>query len=254
MSACLEAPIALLIGAPLHADIQLRQQMKRFGIEARLASVADAHQMSRDARRFIVVLGLNEATAAEVAPLIRELRCSGVDAPIMLVCQGTVGNRVVEAIEAGASDFVRRSSAPGELRARFQLLATRAVRRPIDRCIRVADLEIDRENRVVSRDGVNVVLTNREFRVLERLMESAGEPVRREDLEHRIWGYEAKKASNIVDVYILYVRKKLSVLGYGSAVRTLRGVGYSMVVSTEEGGNGGNGHAQPSPRRVLSRS
>jgi DNA-binding response OmpR family regulator len=176
-----------------------------------------------------------------------------VDAPILLVCQGTLGNGVEEAIEAGASDFVRRSSAPAELKARFRLLATRAVRRPIDRCIRVADLEIDRENRMVSRDGVNVVLTNREFRVLERLVESAGAPVRREDLEHRIWGCEAKRPSNIVDVYILYVRKKLSMLGYGSAVRTLRGVGYSMVVSTEQGGNGGNGHTPTSPRRVLSR-
>lgn len=253
MSACPEAPIALLVGAPSRADVQLRKYIQGLGIEARLSSVSDAQQMSADERRFIVILELNEATAKDAVRLIRHLRCSRVGAPILLVCQGTVGDGVVEALEAGASDFVRRSSVQAELRARLQLLATRAVRRPIDRCIRVADLEIDREKRVVSRDGVAVVLTNREFRVLERLIESAGEPVRREDLELHIWGCEAKKASNIVDVYILYVRKKLSVLGYGSAVRTLRGVGYSMVVGADEPGSGVNPHVQTSQRRVLAR-
>ena len=246
MSACPEAPIALLVGPRSRADVQLRQHIQALGMEARLSSIADAQQMSADARRFIVILELNEATANDAVGLIRQLRCSRVCAPILLVCQGTVGRGVIEALEAGASDFVRRSSAQAELRARLQLLATRAVRRPIDSCIRVADLEIDRENRVVSRDGVTVVLTNRELRVLERLVASAGEPVRREDLEHHIWGCDGKKgrASNVVDVYILYVRKKLSVLGYGSAVRTLRGVGYSMVVSAEssEDGNGATAH------------
>ena len=236
MSACPEAPLVLLVGAALHADRELRQHIRDLGIEARLASAADAQLLSRDGRRFIVLLGLDEASANDDVRLIRQMRCSGVDAPILLVSQGTVGRGVVEAIDAGASDFVRRSSARAELRARLQSLATRAARRPIDRCIRVADLEIDRENHVVSRDGVTVELTNREFRVLERLVESVGEPVRRQDLKHHIWGCESKKgpASNIVDVYILYVRKKLSVLGYGSAVRTLRGIGYSMVVSPEE--------------------
>jgi len=238
--------VALLLGKVVQRDAELRQLVKRCGLEARLSTRAEAQQLRQAGSCFVVLLGIDETLRTDAAGQIRRLRSSGVDAPILLVCTGAVGDAVLEAIDAGASDFIQRTALIAELGARLQLLATRAIRRSVDRCIRIADLEIDREDRVVRRHDATVVMTNREFRILERLIESVGEPVCREDIKQRVWGCRARNGgrSNLIDVYITYIRKKLSMLGYGSAVRTLRGVGYTIMFAPEH-------VCEPSPLDVL---
>jgi len=225
----------LLCGDALQGDSELREFLEALGMEVRLSSAADVEQLSRAGSHFVLLLGVHEATASSAPAYIRQLRCSGVAAPILLVSMGFVRRAVVEALEAGATDFVQRSSGKAELSVRLQLLAARAVDPSIDQRIRVADLEIHRESRVARRGGTSVQLTDREFRMLERLVENAGEAVRREDLEFHVWGREGAngRGSNLLEVYILYLRRKLSVLGYASAIRTLRGVGYTIVLGTE---------------------
>lgn len=204
-------------------------------MEARLASAADARDVTQAGGGCVVVLGANASATNKAARYVRALRRSGVHAPVLLVTSGTLHQWVLAALEAGANDFIQRSSVREELGLRLGVLFARTVRRPRDQRIRLADLEIDRESRAASRGRTTVLLTNREYRMLECLAEHAGEPVKREELARYVWGCGAKdrKESNLVDVYILYVRRKLSALGYPSAVRTLRGVGYTMVVAAK---------------------
>ena len=230
-----DTPIALLLGTAVQEDAELRRLVERSGFETRPASgVEDARELDNQAARVVLLLGVDDANAREGASLIRQLRGSGVGAPILLICQGRVSDAAVEALEAGASDFVQRSSVQAELRTRLQLLTARHTRCPSYHCIRVADLEIDKDSRAVRRGRTTVLLTNQEFCVLECLAQNAGNPVRREDLARHVGGGRTNgKASNLVAVYIFYLRRKLSKLGYDAAVRTLRGVGYTMMVGAE---------------------
>ena len=232
-----DAPIALLFGTVLQEDAELRRLIERSGFEARPASsVAEARELDNQATRVVLVLGVDDVNACAVASFIRKLRGSGVGAPILMICRGLVSEAAAVALEAGASDFVQRSSVQAELRTRIQALSARQARCPSFHCIRVADLEIDRDSRSMRRGRTTVLLTNQEFCVLECLAQNAGNPVRREDLARHIGGGGRTngRASNLVAVYIFYLRRKLSKLGYDAAVRTLRGVGYTMMVGVEQ--------------------
>lgn len=202
--------------------------------------MAQARDLDVEDGRSAILLGVGDTNAGDAARVTRQLRGSGVLAPILLICSGPVGHGVRAALEAGATDFVQRCSVNAELSTRLAFLASREARCPGDDCIRVADLRIDRDRRSIRRGRNTVPLTNREFRILEFLAQHAGKAVRREDLANHLGN---DKSSNLVDVYIYYLRRKLSVLGYDAALRTLRGVGYAMIAPSESRVSGSSGAA-----------
>ena len=156
------------------------------------------------------------------------LRERGCWAPILMV---TARDRVADRIrglDTGADDYLAKPFAFDELLARLRALLRRA---PAERPTRleVGDLVVDPATRAVTRAGTAVELTAREFAVLEYLARRPGEAVTRSELLEHVWDENWLGSTNVVDVYVGYLRKKLEAPFRRPLIRTLRGVGWSLV-------------------------
>jgi DNA-binding response OmpR family regulator len=159
--------------------------------------------------------------------LLRLLRDRGVIAPaLMLTALGSVEHRV-QGLDAGADDYLAKPFAFSELLARIRALARRAVPAGEAR-LAVGDLELDEERHVARVGGAAVDLSAREFALLAYLMRNADRVVTRQQILDAVWGAEPDVYSNVVDLYVHYLRRKLADLGRADALRTVRGVGYSL--------------------------
>jgi two-component system OmpR family response regulator len=157
----------------------------------------------------------------------RELRARGCWAPVLaLTARTLVGDRV-SGLDAGADDYLPKPFDFDELLARLRALLRRA---PAERPARleVGDLVVDPATHAVTRGGTNVVLTAREFAVLEYLARHPGEAVTRTHLIEHVWDENYLGSTNVVDVYVGYLRKKLEQPFGRPLIRTLRGVGWTL--------------------------
>lgn len=164
--------------------------------------------------------------------VLRKMRRAGSPARILfLSARNEVADRV-QALQAGADDFIAKPFSFEELRARVQAL----LRRPqelLDK-LSVADLELDRLRRIVTRGGKIIKLTQREYAVLEYLMRNAGHTVTRSMIVEHVWNLGFEGLTNIVDVYIKYLRTKVDD-GFGRPlIHTTRGIGYQISVEPDE--------------------
>jgi two-component system, OmpR family, response regulator len=160
----------------------------------------------------------------DVCRTLRERDCW---APIlMLTARGQVGDRI-RGLDLGADDYLAKPFDFGELLARLRALVRRApAQRPAR--VQVGDLVVDPSTHEVARAGVAVALTAREFAVLEYLARHAGEAVTRATLLDHVWDKNFEGSTNVVDVYVGYLRKKLEQPFDRSLIRTIRGVGYAL--------------------------
>jgi two-component system, OmpR family, response regulator len=160
----------------------------------------------------------------DVCRTLRERDCW---APIlMLTARGQVGDRI-RGLDLGAADYLAKPFDFGELLARLRALVRRApAQRPAR--VQVGDLVVDPSTHEVARAGVAVALTAREFAVLEYLARHAGEAVTRATLLDHVWDENFEGSTNVVDVYVGYLRKKLEQPFDRPLIRTIRGVGYAL--------------------------
>jgi two-component system OmpR family response regulator len=163
----------------------------------------------------------------EGTAVLRLLRAKGVATPVlMLTALGSVDARV-EGLDAGADDYLAKPFAFAELLARIRALG----RRPAsagEGHLAAGDLELD-ELRHVARVGEGTVdLSAREFALLGFLIRHAGQVVTRQQILDAVWGAEPDVYSNVVDLYVSYLRRKLGELGRADRLRTVRGVGYTL--------------------------
>jgi DNA-binding response OmpR family regulator len=133
----------------------------------------------------------------------------------------------VQALDCGADDFLIKPFSFMELLARIRSLLRRQAATTTT-ATRVGDLTLNHEAHSVMRDTRNIELTLREFALLEYLMRHAGKPVSRVTLLREVWNVDADPATNIVDVYMKYLRDKVDVTGEAKLIRTIRGVGYVL--------------------------
>lgn len=132
-----------------------------------------------------------------------------------------------ESLDTGADDFLSKPFSFTVLLARMRALLRRGVtERPV--VITAGDLHLDPASHSVSRTGVEVVLTSREFSLLELLMRRKGEVLTKKVILEHVWDYDFEGDSNIVEVYIGYLRKKIDTPFDRKAIRTIRGVGYLL--------------------------
>jgi DNA-binding response OmpR family regulator len=156
----------------------------------------------------------------------RRLRARGYPASIlMLTARDTVDDRVT-GLDAGADDYLVKPFALKELLARARALT----RRRADRSStwKVADLSLDTYTRVVMRNNTLIALTAKEFAVLECLMRESGRVLSRMEIAESIWNYDVYNQSNIVDVYIRNLRRKIDGPFEQKLIHTVRGVGYRV--------------------------
>lgn len=159
--------------------------------------------------------------------VLRILRSRGVATPVlMLTAMGSIEHRVA-GLNAGADDYLAKPFAFAELLARLRALS----RRPApatEETLTAGDIELDELRHVVRVGDRTADLSAREFALLAFLIRHAGQVVSRRQILDAVWGAEPDVYSNVVDLYVHYLRRKLGVLGRAGALRTVRGVGYTL--------------------------
>jgi two-component system copper resistance phosphate regulon response regulator CusR len=157
--------------------------------------------------------------------VLQSLRARGFETPVLVLTAQDAVDAKVRTFRAGADDYVTKPFAFEELLARVEALSRRpkAMASPV---LKVADLEVNRDTREVRRDGTLIDLTPKEFAVLEYLMRHAGRVMSRTLITEYAWGYHFDPGTNIVDVVINHLRKKVDAGRGRKLITTVRGVGY----------------------------
>jgi len=159
--------------------------------------------------------------------IVRRLRATGIRIPVLLLsARGEVDERVI-GLEAGADDYLPKPFALEELIARLKALLRRG-QDSRESVLKVADLSLDTQTRIASRNSRKIELTNREFRLLEYLMRSAGRVCTRMMILETVWEYHFDPGSNVVDVYIRKLREKIDAPGERKLLHSVRGAGYTL--------------------------
>jgi two-component system, OmpR family, copper resistance phosphate regulon response regulator CusR len=157
----------------------------------------------------------------------RQLRADGVRTPIlMLTARDSVDDRIT-GLDSGADDYLVKPFAFGELLARVRALLRRDAPSR-DATVRVAELTLDPAAQRIDWQGRPLDLTAREYRILDVLMRRPNWIVSRESLIESVWGYDFTDTSNLVEVYVGRIRRKLSEVGAPSLIQTVRGAGYRL--------------------------
>jgi two-component system OmpR family response regulator len=159
--------------------------------------------------------------------VLKLLRSRGDQTPVlMLTALGSVDQRVA-GLDAGADDYLAKPFAFSELLARLRALGRRPVA-ALDERLVAGDIELDEQRHVARVANATVELTVREFALLAYLIRNAGQVLSRRQILDAVWGAEPDVYSNIVDLYVSYLRRKLAAVGRGRRLRTVRGVGYTL--------------------------
>lgn len=170
--------------------------------------------------------------------LCRKVRSKKLNAPIiMLTALGTSEN-VVAGLEAGADDYVVKPFKFSELMARISAVMRRASRTGVEDAtvISVADLQIDTRGKLVSRNDERVTLTATEYNLLEFLAANKGRVFSRLEIMERVWDINFDTNTNVVDVYINYLRRKIDKPGYRKLIHTVVGMGYVLREESAQAG------------------
>jgi two-component system copper resistance phosphate regulon response regulator CusR len=159
--------------------------------------------------------------------VLNSLRARGFERPVLVLTAQDAVDAKVETLRAGADDYVTKPFAFEELLARVEALARRprAIASPV---LKVADLVVDQATREVHRAGEAIELTPKEYAVLEYLMRHAGRVMSRTLITEYAWGYHFDPGTNIVDVVINHLRKKIDAHSDRKLISTVRGVGYMI--------------------------
>ena len=159
--------------------------------------------------------------------LLRELRRRGMTTPVLLLTARDAVDDRVAGLDAGADDYLVKPFSFSELLARIRALLRRPALQAGNRLV-TGDLAMDLGARTVTRGEQAITLTPREFAVLEYFLRHPGQALSRAQIAERVWSWEFHGETNIVDVYIGYLRRKLDDGRTQSVIETLRGYGYRL--------------------------
>ena len=158
----------------------------------------------------------------------RSLRRAGRSIPILMLTARDAVEHRIEGLDAGADDYLTKPFAFGELLARLRALIRRAERPLLPERLQVGDLELDTRAHRLWRRGREIPLTAREYALLEYLARRRGEVVGRAEIAEHVWDESYDPFSNVIEVYVRRLRRKLDEPGCESPIRTRRGEGYAL--------------------------
>ena len=225
-----DAPVAQFLSSGLeneHYDVRI---------------ATTGHQVSRmmDAGPCdLIILDLNlpDLNGIEV---LRQVRKTKPHLPVLILTGSARVEDRVDGLNSGADDYLIKPFAFSELSARVRALLRRS-NLPFEPVLRSLDLELDRVKRIVNRSGRSIDLTPKEFALLEYLMLNVGHNVTRSSIIHHVWKLSSDTMTNVVDVYINYLRRKVDGDVQQRLIHTVRGVGYLLgAKSIAANGTAGN--------------
>lgn len=159
--------------------------------------------------------------------VLRHIRATGVNTPVLILTARDRLEDKVRGLEAGADDYLTKPFQFEELLARLRALARRG-QTIAPSVLRFGPIEVDTAKRHATCDGHDMPLTHLEFALLEYMVRHGGEVLSRACLEQHVWGDDYDRGTNVVAVYINYLRKKLNAHGMGNLIETVRGSGYRL--------------------------
>ncbi len=212
-----DAPLASFVGKGLEAE--------HYAVDI-AGDGESARRMALESEYDLLVLDLN-LPKMDGIEVLRSLRGRKSSLPVLvLTARSRIEERVL-ALDTGADDCLVKPFSFTELSARVRALLRRGPR-TIDTRLHIGDLELDRVERKVRRNGKQIELTSKEFALLEYLMRNAGRRVTRNMIVEHVWNLSFDTGTNIVDVYINYLRKKVDEGFSTRLIHTVRGVGYEL--------------------------
>ena len=159
--------------------------------------------------------------------VVKAMRSQNNSAPVlMLTAKDSIEDRV-RGLDAGANDYLVKPFAFDELLARIRVLLRKPAETP-KTCYEIADLEVHMDTRQVLRGGREVKLSGKEFALLRYMVQNEGIVLSRDRLEEHLWNFDYAGGSNVIDVYIRYLRKKIDEGHETKLIHTVRGAGYVL--------------------------
>lgn len=159
--------------------------------------------------------------------VLRELRRQGKAVPVLLLTAKDAVEDRVAGLDAGADDYLTKPYDFSELMARIRALLRRNSGEKSD-CLTAGDLKVCLSSRTVTRGGREISLSAKEFALLESLLRNKGRVLSRAQLENQVWDYDFEGGSNVIDVYIRYLRRKIDDPFEQKLIHTVRGAGYVL--------------------------
>jgi DNA-binding response OmpR family regulator len=187
----------------------------------------DGLAMAMDGSHDVIVLDIL-LPGMDGLEVCRALRANRVDTPVLLLTALDAVEDRVRGLDAGADDYLPKPFAFQELLARLRALGRRRVQAREPDQLQVADLVLDLRRRRAQRAGKAIELSPKEFALLEFLMRNEGRVVTRTQILDHVWGYDYSPDSNLVDVYVTYLRRKVDRGHDRNLIRTVRGAGYAL--------------------------
>jgi len=228
------SPMRILVAEddpPMASFLRKSLEAEQYAVDT-AADGAEAKYMAETFDYDLLILDVNlpKMTGFEV---LKDVRQKKPHVAILILTGNTQVPDRVKGLDLGADDYLTKPFSLTELSARLRALMRRSGR-PFEAVLRVDDLVLDRVQHVVRRADQRIELTPKEFGLLEFLMRNAGRRVTRSMIVENVWNLGFDTTTNVVDVYINYLRKKVDAGHERKLIRTVRGVGYQVGSSDEE--------------------
>jgi DNA-binding response OmpR family regulator len=212
--------------APLAEFLHQRLVQEHFAVQL-VSNGIEAQRLASEQAYDLVLLDLSRSQETSGLDVLRNIRAKKPDLPVLIVTAASMVEERVRGLDAGADDYIGKPFAFAELAARIRAVLRRGSR-PGVAVLAIDDLTVDRVSHSVQRNGHAIDLSPKEFALLEFLMRHAGQPVTRSAIIEQVWKLNFDTMTNVVDVYINYLRRKVDT-GYDHAlIRTVLGVGYQI--------------------------
>lgn len=160
--------------------------------------------------------------------LLKVLRKKGIKTPVLLLTAKTSIEDKVSGLDSGADDYLTKPFSLEELAARIRVMIRRGGVDRLDNTLQAGPLTLHLDKKVAERDGDEIVLTAKEFAILEYLMHNKNIVLSRDKILHHVWNYDYEGASNIIDVYVRTLRNKVDAPYEQKLINTVRGMGYVL--------------------------
>jgi DNA-binding response OmpR family regulator len=220
-------PRVLVIEDEVRVLQSLEEGLRAAGFEVETAGRGDDGARLATTRPFDCIVLDWMLPGRDGLQVLADIRCSGQTSPVLLLtARDAVEDRVL-GLDSGAEDYLVKPFAFAELLARLRVLLRRG-RSERETVLRAGELELDLLRRGVTRGGTEIALVPREFAVLEYLVRHKNETVTREMLGLEVWQEPCYAQTNVIEVYINLLRKKVEVTGRSPRIVTVRGVGYRL--------------------------
>jgi two-component system, OmpR family, response regulator len=206
---------------------ELRTELQRSGLEADVCDNGDeGFERAREGGYDVITLD-RMLPGMDGLTLVTRLREAAVHTPVLMISALSDADERVRGLRAGGDDYLTKPFNPDEMVARVEVLMRRQGSAP-PLTLRVADVELDIIRREARRNEIVLDLLPTEFRLLEYLCRNSGQVVTRTMIFEAVWGYHFDPGTNVIEVHIGRLRRKLDAAGGAALIHTVRGVGYVL--------------------------